>query len=72
MGEAGTDSPFPPRGMEGERKMFQAQAQGRTLPWQGNATSLVLSLLPCPAGPVCPAKVAASPWELVWGALARC
>lgn len=34
VGEAGTDSPFPPRGMEGERKMFQAQAQERTQPWQ--------------------------------------
>lgn len=52
--------------------MFQAQVQDRSRPWQGSATPPVLSLLPCPAGPVCPVEVAASPWELVWGALARC
>lgn len=52
-------------------KMFQAQAQERSQPWQGDATSPVLGLLPCPAGPVCPVEVAASPWELVWDALAR-
>lgn len=52
--------------------MFQAQVQDRSQPWQGNATPPVLSLSPCPAGPACPVEVAASPWELVWGALARC
>lgn len=40
-----------------ERQMFQAQVQDRSRPWQGSATPPVLSLLPCPAGPVCPVEL---------------